>query len=127
MDILLDTHVILWFFKNDARLSKSAIDAINNPINKKYVSIASIWEAGIKHSLGKLKLTGSFDNFVETIDDNGFLLMEITTEHIKTTMQLPYHHRDPFDRMLIAQSISEGIFLMTDDENVMKYDINPIW
>ena len=127
MDLLLDTHVILWFFENDARLSKTAIDAINNPKNKKYVSIASIWEAGIKCSLGKLKLKGSFDNFIETIDDNGFLLMEITTEHIKTTMRLPYHHRDPFDRMLIAQSISEGLYLMTDDEYVSKYDISPIW
>ena len=108
-------------------MSKIAIEAINNPDNKKYVSIATIWEAGIKFSLGKLKLEGGFDNFIETIDDNGFLLLDIATEHIKTSMGLPYHHRDPFDRMLIAQSIAEEMHMMTDDEYVLKYDINPVW
>ena len=127
MDILLDTHVILWFFDEDKRLSQTAIDAINSPDNKKYVSIASLWEAAIKSSLGKLKLDGGIGAFIENIDDNGFLLLPITTEHIKTVMNLPYHHRDPFDRMLIAQAISEGISVMTNDDYIMTYDVNHIW
>ena len=127
MDILLDTHVLLWFFEDDEKLAKSAIEAINNPENKKYVSIASIWEAAIKCSLGKLKLDGGIDSFIENIDDNGFILMEISTLHIKAIVDLPYHHRDPFDRLLIAQTIAEDITIMTNDEYILQYDVNTAW
>jgi len=127
MDILMDTHTVLWFFKNDERLSKLAIEVICNPINKKYVSIATLWESAIKYDIGKLKLNGGFEGFIETINDNGFILLNINPDHIKTIIGLPYIHRDPFDRIIIAQAIIENMFIMTSDANILKYEINPIW
>jgi len=127
MDILLDTHTVLWFFEDDKRLSKSAIEAIYNPDNKMYVSIASLWEAGIKCSIGKLKLDGGIEGFIEAIDSNGFILLSIDSGHIKKVTSLPYLHRDPFDRIIISQSIVENMAIITSDVNILKYEINPIW
>ena len=127
MKILLDTHAVLWFFDDDERLSKSAIEAIYNPENKKYVSIATVWESAIKYSLGKLKLGGGIENFIEVIYENGFTLLEVDTEHIKVVTNLPFIHRDPFDRMIIAQAIVENMTIMTSDANVLKYDITHVW
>jgi len=127
MNVLLDIHSVLWFFEDDEKLSKSAIEVICNNENNKFVSIATIWETAIKYSIGKLKLDGGIDGFIESIDDNGFLLLEISPEHTKAVTQLPFIHRDPFDRMLIAQAIIEDMTIMTVDENVIKYEINSIW
>ena len=127
MDILLDTHTVLWFFEDDERLSKSAIEAIYNPDNKKYVSIATLWESAIKYSIGKLKLDGGIEGFIEAIDDNGFILLNIEPEHIKTFTDLPYIHRDPFDRIITAQAMVEDMAIMTSDDNIVKYEIKSIW
>jgi len=127
MDILMDTHTILWFFENDEKLSKSAIEVICNPINKKYVSIATLWEAAIKYDIGKLKLSGGFEGFIEAIDDNGFNLLNINPDHVKLIIGMPYIHRDPFDRIIIAQAIIENMFVMTSDANILKYEIKSIW
>ena len=124
MNILLDTHTVLWFFEDDERLSKSTTEAICNDDNDKFVSVATIWEVAIKYSIGKLKLDGGVDNFIENIHENGFMLLEINTKHIQTVTNLPFIHRDPFDRMLIAQAISEDMVIMTSDSNVLKYDVN---
>ena len=127
MDILLDTHAVLWFFEDDARLSKTAIEAICNPDNQIYVSIATLWEVAIKLSIGKLTLDGGIEDFIESIDENGFSLLEVSTGHIKTVVELPFHHRDPFDRILVAQAIVEEMAVITTDTDVVKYDINSIW
>ena len=127
MDILLDSHAVIWFFDNDPRLSKSAIEAISNLDNTIYVSIASVWEVGIKYSTGKLTLNKGIDGFIETICDNDFNLLEVSSEHIKEVTKLPFIHRDPFDRMLIAQAKIEGMTILTVDENIVKYDINTVW
>ncbi|MCL2045695.1 MAG: type II toxin-antitoxin system VapC family toxin [Oscillospiraceae bacterium] len=127
MEILLDTHAIIWFFDNDSRLSKLAVEAFYELDNTIFVSIASIWEIGIKLSTGKLALTHGIDGFIEAINDNEFRLLEVSPDHIKTITELPFIHRDPFDRMLIAQAKVEGMHLMTADDNIIKYDIKHIW
>ena len=127
MNILLDTHAALWFFENDDRLSKSALDAIYNLENMIYVSMASLWEIAVKISIGKLKFDGGIDGFIEAIHKNEFCLLEISPEHIKMIMDLPLIHRDPFDRMLIAQAAVEDMAIMTLDANIMKYDVRSIW
>ena len=123
MDILLDTHAVLWFFKGDEKMPKIATDMINDPNNKKYVSIASVWEVAIKTSNGKLSVDGGIDGFINAIENNGFLLLEIDPHHIKAVATLPFIHRDPFDRMLVAQAIEEDLYIMTVDNNIKKYNI----
>ena len=127
MDILLDTHVALWFFEDDKRLSKSAAEVIYNLENMIYVSIVSPWELGIKLSIGKLKFDGGIDSFMDTIYKNEFALLGIDSKHIKAVTKLPFIHRDPFDRMLIAQAMVEEMVILTADENIQNYDIKTIW
>jgi len=126
MDILLDSHTVLWFFEDDVRLSKTAIEAICNAENKKYVSIATLWEVAIKYGLGKLKLDGGVSAFTENVHENGFILLEIVPEHIFEVASLPLIHRDPFDRLLVAQAIFEDMAIVTSDSNILKYGINSI-
>ena len=127
MNILLDTHAVKWFFDDDKRLPQSAIDAIYSPDSDIYISIASIWEMAIKLSIGKLQLNGGIANFVDAINDNGFQLLDITPEHTIEVVKLPLIHRDPFDRMLIAQAMVEDMVIMTVDTNIIKYEIKTIW
>jgi len=127
MDIILDTHAVIWFFEGDKRLSKTALDAIYNLDNNIYVSIASVWEMAIKLSTGKLEFEGGIERFIETIYKNEFVLLDISPAHIVNIIKLPFVHHDPFDRMLIAQASAENMTVMTVDENVLKYDINTIW
>ena len=127
MDVLLDTHAILWFFENDRRLSQNGIDAIYNLDNMIYVSTASVWEVAIKLSTGKLKFDGSIENFIENIYKNEFELLDISPGHAKVVVNLPFIHRDPFDRMLVAQAMVEDMHIMTVDENIYKYKVNVIW
>jgi len=127
MDIILDTHAVIWFFEDNKRLSKTAIDTIYNLENMIYVSSASVWELAIKLSTGKLVFDGGIENFIETIYKNEFELLGISPKHIKMVAVLPFIHRDPFDRMIVAQAIAEDMAIMTVDENVVKYEIMSIW
>ena len=127
MDILLDTHAVLWFLKGDEKMPKATRGMVNDPVNKKYVSIASIWEVAIKTSSGKLSVSGGMDGFVEAIEDNGFLLLEVDPYHVKAVAELPFIHRDPFDRMLVAQAIEEGMCIMTVDSNIKQYGVTSVW
>ena len=127
MDILLDTHAAIWFFEDDERLSQSAKEAIFDLCNSVYISIASLWELAIKISTGKLDFDRGIDGFIGAVIDNGFILLDISPEHTKTVSTLPFIHRDPFDRMIIAQAMVENITVVTADDNISKYDINHIW
>ena len=113
--------------ENNDKLFKLAIEVICNPVNKKYVSIATLWEAAIKFDIGKLKLSSGFEGFIKTIDDNGFIFLNINSDHIKSIIGLPYIHRDPFDRIIIAQAITENMLVVTSDTNISKYEIKTIW
>ncbi len=110
MKLLLDTHTFLWFWWDDARLSEAAKNVICDPDNRKLISIASCWEAAIKVSLKKLDLGGPFRGFLhDHMVRNHFELLPIMNEHTEEVVDLPFHHKDPFDRMLIAQAFYEDI------------------
>jgi len=127
MNILLDTHAIIWFLEGNALMPQTTGDIIRNAANTKYVSVASLWEIAIKTSSGKLTLDDGIMGFMKAIEANGFSLLDIAPEHINAIMDLPFIHRDPFDRMLVAQAMAEDMTIMTIDENIHKYNINTIW
>jgi len=126
MDILMDTCSVLWYFNGIEEMSQKTREIILNPENTMYISITSIWEVAIKMSIGKLDFDGGIDGFIKAIDDEGFSLLDITTAHIKTVKTLPFIHRDPFDRMLVAQAVVEGLSVITTDSDMVKYNIAPI-
>lgn len=123
MVILLDTHYVLWALSGDKRISKAAFDLIADPDQLVMVSLASVWEMSIKHSLGKLRLHGDLPGTLGNIRALGFELLSIKEEHILALGHLPNHHRDPFDRMLIAQAKHEGLHLLTSDPQFAQYDV----
>jgi len=118
---LLDTHVLLWWLDDPALLSQGARSAIVEPDNRVIVSIASVWEIAIKTTLGKLEVP---EDLAEMIEDSGFELLSITYSHAWAVKELPLeHHKDPFDRLLVAQAKVEGLTLITRDENLKQYGI----
>jgi PIN domain nuclease of toxin-antitoxin system len=120
MNLLIDTHVLLWWLDDNPSLSKKARTVISDGKNPVFVSAVIIWEIRIKEALGKLKIPG---NFREVLENQPFEMLDITAEHAHTVGDLPSHHRDPFDRMLIAQAKVEGLILVTHDMNLKKYKI----
>jgi len=128
MDYLLDTHTVLWFFNGDkTSLSETAKDIIQDQQNTKFVSMASVWEIGIKISIGKLVFPQNTNGFVDQIQKNGFVLLPINVNHIAAIEQLPQIHRDPFDRLLAATSIVEQMGIISCDTNIKSYPVNCIW
>lgn len=117
---LLDTHILLWWLANDKKLAKKTRDIIAKPTNNIVVSTVSIWEIIIKKSLNKLTAP---DNLKEVIISNDFGILSITADHALYLEKLPKIHNDPFDRLLIAQSIVEKVTFITADEIIPKYDI----
>ncbi|MBN3908839.1 MAG: type II toxin-antitoxin system VapC family toxin [Nostoc sp. NMS1] len=123
---LLDTHIFIWFVMGDPRISITLRSQIEN--NENLLSIASVWEMAIKHSIRKLNFGLAFDEFIEQqIIRNGIELLPITIDHITVVATLPLHHRDPFDRILIAQSIVEDIPLLSADKIFDAYPIERLW
>jgi PIN domain nuclease of toxin-antitoxin system len=128
MTLLLDTHTLLWFLTGDSSLSERARDAIEDSANVAHVSAASLWEVAIKSSLGKLKLPAPYvDIFPRQLDTNGVGLLPITPAHCSVLLTLPFHHRDPFDRLLLAQAKAEGLTLVTDDGQFGAYGVPLLW
>lgn len=126
--LLLDTHTFLWWIDDAPELSETARQAISNADNECFISVASCWEMAIKSSLGKLSLSKPVDRFVlEQITENGFLMLNIELRHAAKVESLPFHHRDPFDRLLIGQAISDKLTLVTADRMFSHYEIPLIW
>ncbi|MDR2543684.1 MAG: type II toxin-antitoxin system VapC family toxin [Treponema sp.] len=123
---LLDTHTAMWFLNGDKSISKTAKETILNLSNIKYLSIASAWEIAIKLSIGKLDIVKSTADFLHDVEENGFIVIPIKPVHLTMLETLPLIHRDPFDRLLIATAIAEEMTLVTDDENIAKYDVPQI-
>ncbi len=123
MRLLLDTHVLLWWSTDSPRLAEGARDAIRSA-GRVAVSAASAWEAAIKAGMGKLTLDVPFERVAEV---NGFDKLPITLAHAAAVATLPEHHRDPFDRMLVAQARSEGLTLVTHDRAIEPYGIPILW
>ena len=122
MTLLLDTHVFLWWRANDPRVA--AVRRSISSARTVMVSAASAWEAAIKQATGKLRLDHPFEWMVE---DSGFSGLPVTLSHATQVVTLPGHHRDPFDRMLIAQAMREGATIVTHDPLFQPYDIPIIW
>lgn len=127
MDILLDTHILIWFIEDSKSLSKNIKKEIANQDNSIYVSMASHWEMAIKHSLGKLDFKHKLSKVFEQIIENGFNIMQISPLHVLKVSELPFHHKDPFDRLLIAQAIVEDVHIVTADDIFEKYKVKRIW
>jgi PIN domain nuclease of toxin-antitoxin system len=123
MILLLDTHVLLWWLDDPKQLSKEARGAIQNGGNPVYVSAAVAWEIAIKKALGKLDAP---DDLEDVIAANRFLSLPITIPHALAVLSLPHHHRDPFDRILIAQALHEGFRLVNRDAEIAKYAVPQI-
>jgi PIN domain nuclease of toxin-antitoxin system len=121
MNLLLDTHVLLWWLDDHPALSGAGRDAISNADNLIVLSSAVIWEIRIKQALGKLEIE---PNFYRVIKNQGFVSLSISSDHAYAVGGLPMHHRDPFDRMIIAQAMIEGLRVVTHDSIFEKYDIS---
>lgn len=124
MRLLMDTHVFLWWLADDPSLGEQARTVIAAGHNLVYVSAATSWEISIKRSIGKLEAPPDIDNIVE---EERFLKLPITLLHGQHAGQLPHLHRDPFDRMLVAQARVEGLTLVTNDPNIKRYDVALLW
>jgi PIN domain nuclease of toxin-antitoxin system len=122
MEYLLDTHSFLWFINGDEQLSEKAKIAIQDPDATKYVSIVSFWEIAIKISLGKIKLDMAYQDLQQHVSGNGFEILPITFEHTIELTNLDFHHRDPFDKIIIAQALIEKFVLISKDSNFDKYN-----
>lgn len=127
MDLLLDTHAFLWFITGDKQLPPRLVNQIVDTDNKCFVSIASIWEIVIKLSIDKLDIRGGFDTIEDFLDHNDIEILPINFSHTKRLLKLPHHHNDPFDRIIISQSIVEKITIMTKDKYFKDYNIKIIW
>jgi PIN domain nuclease of toxin-antitoxin system len=128
MILLLDTHTPLWFLRDDPLLSAAAKSLIEDPRNRKLVSVATCWEIAIKATLGKLELAEPSRTLLEReIPRNNLELLPITLVHATTVETLPLHHKDPFDRLLIAQAIIEAIPLVSRDEQFDAYSLHRLW
>ena len=127
MKYLLDTHVALWLFGGNEKLSQNARGIIFDTDNEIYVSIISAWEVAIKVSIDKLDFEGGSEAFLNAIEANNIDLVGVDREQIKTVEKLPFIHRDPFDRLIVASALVEGLTIITDDDNIKKYAAPFTW
>jgi PIN domain nuclease of toxin-antitoxin system len=123
MKLLLDTHILLWWLTQDQKLSQTETAIITDSDNLIFVSAATAWEIVVKKMIGKLEAP---DDLPAALAANNFLELPITIEHSQKLYQLPLHHHDPFDRIMVAQAISENLTLMTRDAKIALYDIKII-
>jgi PIN domain nuclease of toxin-antitoxin system len=128
VNALLDTQALLWHYLDDPRLTPAARGAIADPANRILVSPASHWEIAIKLSTGKYTLHLPSPDFVqESIFDNGFAILPIEPRQTAELVALPYHHRDPFDRMIVVQSMAESMAVVSSDPIFDQYGVRRIW
>jgi len=128
MRLLLDTHAFLWFIMGSSNLSTSARAMIEDEANESFLSVASLWEMAIKVSLGKLTLSAPLDALIpQQLSLNGIELLGIQVAHAAVVSTLPFHHRDPFDRLLIAQAVVEGMPVISADVAFDAYPVKRLW
>jgi PIN domain nuclease of toxin-antitoxin system len=126
--LLLDTHTFLWFINDDARLSRRAAEQIGDPAQRVVLSVVSAWEITIKTGIGKLTLDRALvDLWPASIEANSFDELNVTAAHIFALGSLPLHHRDPFDRLLIAQARAEHLTIVSADSAFDAYEMSRIW
>jgi PIN domain nuclease of toxin-antitoxin system len=128
--LLLDTHTVLWFYLGDPQLSAAASAAILDPANEKWVSPATYWEVAIKVSIGKYSMAQPFEDFWRNaIDMNSFQILHILPRHaaVVAAMPFPPNHKDPFDRLLVAQALVEEMRVVSGDPKLDGYGITRLW
>ncbi len=127
MRLLLDTHTLLWFYGGDETLPLNLKEFIRDPINDCYVSIASLWEIIIKVSLGKLEIGAPISELFDFLERNQFWIIPIEFEHLLQLQRLAHHHRDPFDRLIIAQALANNLTVATKDPFFSQYGLTTQW
>ena len=128
MNLLIDSHAFIWSYDEQHKLSKPALQAMSNPANSLFLSVASVWEIQIKIMIGKFKLQDTLSNVIaEQQQINGFQILPVELSHALYLENLPPHHRDPFDRLLISQAIVANMILVSADANIAKYQVNLLW
>ena len=127
MNLLLDTHTLIWLLEGDENLSLNALAAIQNPLNTCYVSSASLWEISIKVSISKLNMAIPLHELPRLLWENGIEILPTEFEHFLKVSTLPFYHKDPFDRIIIAQSLVEEMNIIGKDEHFDSYGLNLIW
>ena len=128
MRLLLDTHAFLWFVGGDERLSGKAKEAIADLENEVFLSVASLWEIAVKINIGKLKLPRSFGELIpEQLLQNEITVLRIELSHMTKYVDLPLHHRDPFDRLIVVQAQVEEMPVVSKDETFGSYDVDLLW
>ncbi len=124
MKLLIDTHIFLWLNSEPEKLPLAAYNACCDPQNQLYLSHVSPWEIQIKQQLGKVQLRAALPELIETqIRENGLNMLPIELAHIYSLSQLPYHHNDPFDRLIIAQAKTESMVIVTVDRKISLYEV----
>ncbi len=124
MIILLDTHYLIWTLSESTKLTGQARDLISDASQEIYVSVVSLWEIAIKSSLNKLEIEGGLQGVLDRLPILGFKLLDVQVAHVLMLPNLPLHHRDPFDRMLIAQAKAEGMHVLTVDPHFGAYEVS---
>lgn len=128
MKILLDTHTFLWFIGGDSNLDSYARELIEDLNNERFLSVATIWEITIKYSLGRLSVPMPPSALIrEHVWANSIDLLDVRPKHFDTLLALPFHHKDPFDRLLVAQAIAEEMVIVTADQGLSSYGGNVVW
>ncbi len=128
MILLSDTHSFIWSFSNTKKLSQTAAQAFKNPANQIFLSVASVWEMQIKIALGKMVFNDTLKNILsEQQTVNGIQILPVQLVHALYLENLPLHHKDPFDRLLISQAIVENMTLISADADFAKYQVNLLW
>ena len=128
MKLLLDTHALLWFSSNDPRLGTRAAALISDGNNERLLSVASLWEVAIKVSIGRLRLDIPLEQLCgPELTRHMTQLLPISPAHVVEVSKLPFHHRDPFDRMLAAQALTDGLTVVSNDQILDRYGVTRIW
>jgi PIN domain nuclease of toxin-antitoxin system len=127
MKLLLDTHAFIWWDSDQSRLSAAALAAIRDPANEVLISVVSVWEMQIKSQLGKLPLGQPLSVIISQQQANGIQVQSVTLQHVLAVESLPAIHKDPFDRLLVAQATIEGATLITSDRIFGQYPVQVLW
>lgn len=127
MRYLLDTHVIIWLAKDSLELPRGVKELVEHPDNDIFICAASLWEIAIKMNLGKLDLKLPLDKLLDDIKSCGFNTLQIDDKYLCKLLELPYIHKDPFDRLIIATALIDDLTIVTADDNIQKYDVPWVW
>jgi len=127
MNYILDTHSIIWFLNGSSQLSEKSRITIESSDNQKFISIGTVWELAIKISIGKFEFQSGLNGFVDLVEENGFDILPLSHFDLIHLTNLPFIHRDPFDRLLIAQAMENKMTIITKDEHISKYTISTLW